>query len=226
MKTNYLRGCLTALALALLGSGCTTRSVAKPASIDLTKYYDATLTTSLNSPSFVKENNLANLPSGRQFFSGVPFEVGGVLQLSGKKIKEWGRNEFPEGVDGIPVGRNFSELHLLHGAGGVYDSEGVTIATIVLHYADGSTKQLEIKNGVDVRDWWGKLAQPVTGTNSALAWTGSNPAFQKYGGDAAGGIRIYTSTFTNPQPSIRVTSLDYRSTMENSSPFLIAATVE
>src|SRR4051794_2514175 len=61
--------------------------------VDLSKYYNATLTDSLNSPAQVKENNFANLPKGRQVFSGVPFEVQGILVLSGKKNLEWGRKE-------------------------------------------------------------------------------------------------------------------------------------
>ncbi len=124
------------------------------------------------------------------------------------------------------MGRKFSELHLLHGAGGVYDTDGTTIAMLVLHYADGSSRQLEIKNGVNVRDWWGDPNQPISGTNSKLAWTGTNPAIKQYSRGGPGALRIYTTTFENPQPRVRVTSIDYKSAMKNSSPFLIALTVQ
>jgi RNA polymerase sigma factor (sigma-70 family) len=194
--------------------------------IDLSQHYTAQLTDSLNSPSTVTENNLASLPEGRQVLSGLPFEIGGILQLSGKKIQEWGRNEFPEVITNIPVGRVCSQLHLLHGAGGVYDRDGVTIAKLVLHYADNSVREIEIKNGVHVRDWWGDPKQAVTGTNSQLAWTGTNPAVKQYGGQTPGLLRIYQTRFRNPQPGISLTSIDYKSTMENASPFLIGLTVE
>ncbi len=219
-------GCLAALALLLIIGGYVIFSPPKPACIDLGKYYNATLTTSLNSPSYVRENNLAALLHGRQAFSGVPFEVGGVLQLSGKNLQEWGRTEFPEEADGVRVGRKFSELHLLHGAGGVSDPDGTTIATLVLHYADGSSRPLELKSGVNVRDWWGNPSQPVTGANSKLAWTGTNPALKQYSHGNTGALRIYTTTFKNPQPRIRATTIDFKSAMKNSSPFLIALTVQ
>ena len=225
-KSSFFTGFFAAVLLA--GSGCQCGPIKHPevVCIDLSKFYNAQLTNSLNSPAFVKENNLASLPTERQVFSGVPFQVGGVLQTSGKKLKEWGRNEFPESINGIPVGRKFSQFHLLHGAGGVYDEDGVTIGKLVLHYADKTTKEIEIKNGVHVRDWWGDPKQAITGASSELAWSGSNPALKQYGGEKPGSLRIYRSTFKNSQPGTAVTSIDFRSAMENSSPFLLALTVE
>lgn len=198
----------------------------KATCIDLSKRFTAYLTNSLNSPAFVQENNLASLPSGRQVFSGVAFEVGGLLQLSGRKILEWDRKEFPEAINGVKVEKRCQRIHLLHGAGGVYDRDGVTIAKLVLHYADKSQRELEIQNGVHVRDWWGDPKQTITGTNSVLAWTGTNPALKKYGGENPGSLRVYKTTFENPQPGTEITTVDYVSTMQNSSPFLIALTLE
>ncbi len=193
----------------------------EPVCVDLSKYYTAQLDDSLNSPNHVQENNLASLPQGRQVMLGVPFQIGGVLQLSGKKIQQWGRNEFPQAITNIAVGRLFSQLQLLHGAGGVFDSDG---AKLVLHYADQSTREIEIKNGVHVRDWWGDPNQRITGTDSALAWTGTNPALKKYGD--AGTLRLYKSAFKNPQKDIVVTSIDFQSAMQNSSPFIVGLTVQ
>ena len=194
--------------------------------VDLSKYYTAQLTDSLNSPASVTENNLTNLPKGRHVFSGVRFEVGGILQLSGEKLQEWRRKEYPEAINGIKLGKRCQRLHLLHGAGGVYDPEGLTIGKIVLHYADKSSREFEIKNGVHVRDWWGNPKQTLTAKNSALAWTGTNPALKKYGGPQPGSLRIYKTTFENPQPDIEIATIDYVSTMENSSPFLIGLSIE
>jgi len=194
--------------------------------VDLSKYYTAQLTDSLNSPASVSENNLANLPKGRHVFSGVPFEVGGILQLSGKKVQEWGRKEYPEAINGIKLGKRCQRLHLLHGAGGVYDPEGLTIGKIVLYYADKSSREFEIENGIHVRDWWGNPKQTVTAKNSTLAWTGTNPALKKYGGPKPGSLRIYKTTFENPQPDIEIATIDYVSAMGNSSPFLLGLSIE
>ena len=104
--------------------------------------------------------------------------------------------------------------------------DGVTIAQLVLHYADNSVREIDIKIGQHVRDWWGDPSQRVMAPNSELAWSGTNPATKKYGGANPGSLRIYKTTFENPQPELTVTSLDYVSTMENSGPFLIGLTLE
>jgi hypothetical protein len=219
-----------AMIWTLIASGANAQPAASPSNsatcIDLSKRFTAYLTNSLNSPTHVQENNLASLPSGRQVFSGVTFEIGGLLQLSGRKIQEWGRNEFPEAIKGVKVEKRCRRIHLLHGAGGVFDRDGVTIARFVLHYADKSQRELEIQSGLHVRDWWGDPKQPITGTNSVLAWTGTNPALKKYGGEHPGSLRVYKTTFENPQPWTEITTVDYVSTMQNASPFLIALTLE
>jgi hypothetical protein len=219
---------LLGLAFTLAMSGCKKDSpqATGPASIDLSHHFTASLTDSLNSPSSVKENNLADLPKGRQVLAGVPFEVGGIVQLSGQKNLEWGRKEFPEAVKNIKVGRKAAHFHLLHGAGGVYDREGVTIAQLVVHYADNSVREFEIKVGDHVRDWWGNPNQRVYAPNSELAWSGTNPATKKYGGSNPGSLRIYRTSFENFQSDLEVTAVDYISTMQNSGPFLIALTVD
>ncbi|MBE0542023.1 MAG: hypothetical protein IH623_11595 [Verrucomicrobia bacterium] len=229
-RLSLLVSTVSVLTLWCLGPACRVKSGQGAPSgaycLDLAKYQTAQLTDSLNSPAYVKDNNLATFPTGRQVFLKTPFQVSGVLQLSGKKLQEWGRNEFPEKISNIQVGRVCSDLHLLHGAGGVYDQDGTTIAKLILHYSDNSTKEIEIKNGVHVRDWWGEPNQPITGTNSALVWTGSNPAVKKYGGEKPGSLRIYKTTLKNSQPGLSLTSIDYTSTMQNSSPFLLGLTVE
>ena len=224
------RHCFTAVSLVFMLPAVNGRSAENTAiqatCVDLSKHYTAQLTNSINSPSQVTENNLAALPKGRQVFAEVPFEVGGLLQLSGKKIKEWGRTEFPESITGIKLGKTCQRIHLLHGAGGVYDPPGVTIAKLVLHYADRSIREIDIKTGVHVWDWWGDPRQRPTGVNSELAWSGTNPALKKYGGERPGSLRVYRTTFENPQPEVIITTIDYVSTMHASSPFLIGLTIE
>ena len=85
---------------------------------------------------------------------------------------------------------------------------------------------LPVKNGMHVRDWWGNPKQAPTSKDSELAWSGTNPAVKKYGGAQPGSLRIYKTTFQNPVPESTITSIDYVSTMRNSSPFLIGLTLE
>jgi hypothetical protein len=223
--TRYgLGACFVALLIVAAASGC--KKPVERECINLVPYCTAQLTTPLNCPASLQRNNLAALRSGRHTFAGIPFQVGGVLQLSGKKLQEWQRTEFPESVKDIRIGRPIRRLHLLHGAGCIYDPEGTTIARLILHYADNSEKTLEIYAGLHVRDWWGDPAQPLADLNSALAWTGTNPAIKEHGGNKSTSLRVYRSTFELPASKVPVATIDYQSTMKNSSPFLLGLTVE
>ena len=92
VRSIVRRYCFTAVILVFMRPALNGRPAENTATqatcVDLSKHYTAQLTNSINSPSQVTENNLATLPKGRQVFAEVPFEVGGLLQLSGKKIQE------------------------------------------------------------------------------------------------------------------------------------------
>jgi hypothetical protein len=194
-----------------------------PVCVDLKKFFTASLTDSLNSPTSVKSNNLAELPIGRQTFGEVPFEVGGIVQLTGTKLQEWGRKEFPAAVRDIPVGMRGRFVHLLHGAGGVFDRDGETIATLVLHYSDQSTNEIGIQAGLHVSDWWGNPRQQPRARNSALIWTGKNEAIRNY--SPKDSLRLFLTSFENPRPDLAIERVDYLSALKNASPFLLGLTL-
>ena len=39
-------------------------------------------------------------------------------------------------------------------------------------------------------------------------------------------VRIYKSTFANPQPDVEISSVDYVSTLKQAAPFLVGLTLE
>ena len=186
--------------------------------IDLSPYYDAALTESWHAGG-VANNTLANLPRGLQEFGGVKFDVRGIVQVSGQAAVQQLNVKFPKEVAGIKVGRTAHKLHFFH-AVGWQSPLGTTVATYVVHYANGETREIPVAYGKDVRDWWTQasesgddLAKPV--------WTGTNlaaPDNPPHG--------LYLTTWENPLPDVAIESLDYRSAMANSAPFLIALTVE
>ncbi len=167
-------------------------------------------------------NNLAKLPAGHQTFDGVRFNVAGLIQLADGNDVTQTNNPYPESVEGIPVNRICRQLHLLHGTTqGLGDQ--LVVASLVLHYADGTTGKLDIIYGQQVYDWWfqGSADLPLAG-NTKVAWVGQNPEA------ARGGyrIRVFKSSFENPQPDKRITTIDYVSALTPSAPFLLALTVE
>ncbi len=186
--------------------------------LDLSANYNAALTESWHAGG-VANNTLANLPSGVQEFGGVKFDVRGIVQLSGQAVMEQLSVKFPKEVTGIKVGQTAHKLHFLH-AVGWQSPRGTTVATYVVHYANGETREIPVVYGKDVRDWWTQasesgddLAKPV--------WTGKNlaaPDNPPHG--------LYLTTWENPLPDAAIESLDYRSAMANAAPFLIAVTVE
>lgn len=162
-------------------------------------------------------------PKGRQTFDGVPFEVGGLLELSGMGVLRENKR-FPSRVEGIPVGGRVGGLHLLHGA--AYDAtDGTPIGRLVLHYADGETRDLPIRYGIHSRNWWvesselsGAIGDPAT----RVAWTGRSP--ESDARDAT--LRLFQTRFVNPRPDQPVTSLDVVSLLVRASPVILALTVE
>ncbi|HTL55397.1 MAG TPA: hypothetical protein VL361_06935 [Candidatus Limnocylindrales bacterium] len=179
-------------------------------------------------------NNLAELPEGLGTFGGVLFIVQGKIQLMGKGFLQSER-VFPSRAKGIRLGQTCKRLHLLHGASFVSSGPPKpreTIAALVLHYADGSSKQIDIISGEHVLDWWGPLMStginPLDRLTSApgteLAWTGTNPLLARL--RPGWSLRLYKSTFDNPQPQLSLTSIDYVSKLTEAAPFLVGLTIE
>jgi len=200
--------------------------------IDLKPYVNAALTDSPASPAGNYDNNLAELPSGLNVYGGVPFDVEGLIQLGGKSLISAFHKNFPAEVDGIAIHQRFKKIHLLHAGDWVDTAEfGTTVARLVLHYENGSQGQIDLVAGRDVFEFWSPLfttgADPKYARMSPAterAWTGTNRFLEALWPDES--LTLYKSTFTNPQPDLTVSTVDYVSTMTGTAPFLVGLTVE
>lgn len=161
-------------------------------------------------------NNLAELPTGKQTFADVKFNIGdGAIQLGSKRVKDK-----PEKIEGIKVDQKLDRLHILHATG--YRAEDDTpIGEYVVHYADKSKETIEIVYGKDVIDWW-FYPDSKEVTRGKKAWEGQNEPAKGF--DAS--IRLYLTTWENPHPGKQVVSIDYISTQTDAAPFCVAMTVE
>lgn len=166
-------------------------------------------------------NNLKLLPRGKQHLGDVDFLIGDkFIQLASKMAPD-----FPERIDGIPVGCDVKKLHFFHAVGWTA-SDGLLVGKYVVHYADGSIDTVPIEYGLDARDWWGYESEKKPTTRAVIAWTGMNHASKNYQ-DLRMSIRLYLRTWDNPHPDKKVVSFDYVSINETSTaPFLIAVTAE
>ena len=199
--------------------------------IDLKPYLNTALTDSPASPVGNMDDNMAELPSGKNVFAGVPFDVKGIIQLNGAVMSLFKKN-YPNQVGPIRINRPCAKIHLLHGCNAILSRDfGRSVAKLVLHYADGSTNEIFVVAGKHLFDWWAPLfttgvdprfLQTAPGTERA--WTGSNPYIKANQPDES--LVLYKSTFDNPRPDVPLASLDYVSTMTESAPFLVGLTVE
>jgi RNA polymerase sigma factor (sigma-70 family) len=152
-------------------------------------------------------NDLATLPTGRQSFAGIAFTVGGgVVQLGGEK---------PAKVLGIKVDAKAMKLHFLHACGNCEKiPRNTTIGKYVVHHDDKSAEEIAIVYGKDVVDWW---VQPGVSdpTRSKVAWEGQN---------AFSAIKLFLTTWENPNPEKRIVALDFVAT--GGTPFCVAISAE
>jgi eukaryotic-like serine/threonine-protein kinase len=173
------------------------------------------------------DTGLTRLRRGTVKIKGIVFDARGVIQLrrfeplGGTWAVLW--NERPLRVAGIPIGRAISRFHFLHGTGWK-EPDGTPIASLVLHYADGEQREIQVLYGRHLRDWMFNPGGQESGVmeNSRVGWMDSNPVAERQGLK----LRLYVTTWENPRPEVNVTELDYVSQMTQCAPFLIALTVE
>ncbi len=224
MKNRILVGLLIAagIALVLVPAALNWHSLHLwQHAVNLDSFYQARI-ASASPHDRNPRNNLAGLPAGRQTYDGVRFNVAGIIQLASGNDVTQTNNPYPGTVEGIPVNRACHQVHLLHGTTQGVDDQTV-VASLVLHYADGTTGKLDIVYGRQVYDWWfkGTADVPLAG-NTTVAWVGENPEAKHEGYR----IRVFKSSFANPKPDKRIDTVDYVSALTPSAPFLLALTVE
>jgi hypothetical protein len=174
-------------------------------------------------------SDLSAIPAGFQTFGDVRFNIGEkFIQLGSTAML--GR---PEKVKGISVGLRAEKLHFLHatGFGGGTNREsspwhvkdGTLIGEYRVNFEDRSAIIIPIVYGEDVRDWF-YIEDEKGPSKGKVVWEGDNELAQK----DVKGIRLYLSTWENPWPEKRVTSIDYSSKKEETvaAPFCAAITVE
>ena len=186
--------------------------------LDLSKYYNATLTESRPSGT---GNNLASLPRGLQTLAGVEFDVRGVVQLGGKSTAP---GKYPAEVKGIKVNQKCQRLRFLHAAspGGAAD-EGKEIGAYVVHYAINQMRlELPISYGREVWNWQSAPNEPALTKDLTVAWQGTNTT----GTNSGQASRLFLTTWTNPAPAVQIESIDYVSRLAVPAPFLISITAE
>jgi hypothetical protein len=187
---------------------------APPGLIDLSEYYNGSLVQAWHPGN--PDHTLEVLPRGLLQLGDVAFDVRGVVQLSGRLLRDLG-GRFPQEITGIKVAQTCRQLHFLHAAGWS-SPDGTRIGAYRVHYADGQEQSIPIVYGEDVRDWNAQSDRNTKLRRSKVAWNGVNKAKLP--------VRLFKTTWVNPLPETEIVSVDFLSTMADAAPFLVAVTAE
>jgi WD40 repeat protein/tRNA A-37 threonylcarbamoyl transferase component Bud32 len=190
-----------------------------PNLIDLSAYYNARL-----NETWHIEGSPLSIPMGIQKLAGVDFDVQGLIQVGADASNGVA---YPKQVSGITIARRCEQLHFLHSA--LYAptaTNGVRLGAYVVHYADGQQREIPIRGGIEVADWWTHSKE--TNTQFTVAWMGTNEKSVKY----QRFIRLFKTTWRNPRPDVEIASIDFLSARVAPpgrgvpAPFLVAITAE
>ena len=227
----WLNALLGILAMGILGSCALTRNPAvseQPLeAINLENFTDYPRELTSDSVLLRRQDDPGmwmQIPKGEQTFYGVPFNITGLVRLAGRNAQRLNAWYFRPEITGIPIGRAFGRLYLLHTTS-YSEKPGSTIAKIRLNYADGRTADIPIKYGTDTLNYWRQRYEStaqLTGTDARLAWTGkAPPGVAEYGNS----LRLILTSFENPHPKRVVQSVDLISTWTDVSEVVVGMAV-
>ncbi len=161
-------------------------------------------------------------PRGPTNFEGVPFVMGGKIELFGTWNARTRAEAFPHEVE-FKIGRRFARLHCLQ-APLPSAAQGEPYLRLTLRYADGKSHVWQLLYGVHGRDPWRQLSEQtstITDPNTSVVWTGNSIAITN-----GATLRLYKTVLENPRPEAEVTNLLCASLETKLSANLLGFTLE
>jgi hypothetical protein len=188
---------------------------AGPSALDLSSHYNASLLHL--SRIELSGKLLIHYPEGLRRIDGVDFDIRALIHLTATNFPI----PFPEKAGGIPVNQKCTSLHFLHGA--MFPAtDGIRIASYVLRFGDGTTDEVPVIYGRDVKTrWFDPKIDPAI-DNPKAAWVSPPDKI----GATGKSLRLYVTHWKNPGRDSELRSIDFISHMTPSAPFLVAITVE
>ncbi|MFB3789439.1 MAG: hypothetical protein ACE15F_24030 [bacterium] len=201
-------------------------------------------------------NDLSELPKGVQTLAGIQFEIRGIIQLLGKTMEREGGKypARVEGIPIGQKMNRFHVFHgtgwgvppdtvigsyILHYADGTKKEFQIVYGQHVLDWWRINGGQIASNNSAIAWTGANPLAkefvrlQGQSGLDqiksALLSWVGlpaDSWASQEAIDIVKNPLRLFKTTWDNPNPDTRVDSLDFVSSMTDSAPFLVALTIE
>lgn len=147
-------------------------------------------------------NDLSLMPTGRQVFRGVPFDV---IDPSANARRACVGISSADGYltnAKVPIQSTAKSVYLLHTKGG-----DDLVGKFTWRYADGTSHWEYIRAGVNVNHWWAPADSefhyrygPGGPERMQVAWRGRNQKF--------GNVGVYITSFEHPHQEKTIASLD------------------
>ena len=98
------------------------------------------------------DNDMRQISVGMRQLLGIPFELIDPARNGGKAVLTLGSKKFPAGPLSATArfGGKARSLYFLHAAAW----SGGHMATYVVHYADGATAEIPIRDKEEIMNWW------------------------------------------------------------------------
>src|ERR1017187_6627240 len=158
--------------------------------------------------------NLADLPSGKQEFQGVPFEVLDPAQSPFRSCAILSLEHPYSRSLSIPVGAQASSIYLLNAADGRAETMLVTI-----RYSDGTSHSQDVAGHkwLFPEDTQYRMEGPRTEATYRIAWKKKTVDELELG--------VYVTGFNNPHPDREITSVEFSVGGASSRWLILAATL-
>lgn len=157
---------------------------------------------------------------GRRTFNGVPFELTGIVQLTGVNQTRGGDFRAPSAA--FAIDRKFTRIHLLHHSE-FRAATGTPAAHMILRYADDTEHVFTLRYGLHFQDWYhfSRTRMPM-GATTQYAWL--VPQLNNLEGTPLSGL--WQTAVPNPHPDKLVREIAFRTVFGPVSYTLDALTLE
>ena len=158
------------------------------------------------------DNDLRNLPTGRQKFGIIEFDVIAPATNGGRAVLRLDSAEQAE----VPVANlTGASIYFLHATGRSCPPHGVA-ACYQVRYADGTMVPIYIRAGDEIGHWWGPI-EPANRNVTRIAWNGANPTWKNVG--------LYMFGWNNPYPAKPITGITLQAVPTNNTIMVAAISV-
>jgi hypothetical protein len=150
-------------------------------------------------------NDMHNLPTGKRSFGAIEFDVIDPKKNAGRAVLRIDpRSDIAPTKVTIPVANlKGKSLYFMHAL--AHSVAGGSVAGIYdIHYEDGTTHRLYIREGKEIGLWWGISERAVDRATTRRAWRGPNGEWKNVG--------LFMFGWNNPHPDKAITAIRVEAT--------------